>query len=46
MTMHNLRYLKITQDLTDEDAGWGLFVDLETDCAFVLLPVRRRTHDV
>ncbi|NII99440.1 hypothetical protein [Corynebacterium glutamicum] len=33
MTMHNLRYLKITQDLTDEDAGWGLFVDLETDCA-------------
>lgn len=33
MTIHNLRYLKITQEVTDEDAGWGLYVDLETDCA-------------
>ncbi len=33
MTTHNLRYLKITQEATDEDAGWGLYVDLQTDCA-------------
>lgn len=33
MTTHNLRYLKITQEATDEDAGWGLYVDLEADCA-------------
>lgn len=33
ITTHDYRYFKITQAPTEDDTGWGLYVDLDVDCA-------------